>query len=315
MSASKRFILSFIICLIVFSFMGYSAYKYFDGILFEESSVEANQPNNYPDSAEKTDTPVDDGEKGTVSALILGKDLSTNDIDAIIIVKADKKLKKIAVSSIPTESRYAVTGTDHEDNYYSGSMSFKETYKTFGIDYLVNKIYAITNVKADFYAVVNSHAAQTIINELCGSEGVRYTVPEAMKYADPVRGADIDLYEGNQYLNGAKSVQLLRYRDYKSGNGDVKRCTTHVEFLRELLKSKLTVDNTLKTELLDQAKCSKLLSYLITNATAKDVADNLDMVFELGQYEFVSIPFRFSSLIKAEHVSSLHADFDTPFDE
>ena len=311
MSSAKKFVLSFLVCLLVFSILGNVAYKYFDNALFGTGEGEIPSGDDQYTDIPKSDTSVTEtGDKGTVSALILGKDLSTNEIDAIIIVKADKALKKIAVSSIPTESRYAVTGTDSKGNYYSGSMSFKETYNAYGIDYLVKKIYALTDVKADYYAIVNSHAAQTIINELCGN-GIRYTVPEKMEYTDTVRGADIDLYEGDQYLNGTKAVQLLRFRDYKSGNGDVKRCTTQIEFIREIL-GVMNAENPLKAKL-DDAKSTKLLSYLITNATAKDVSENLDMLFNLSEYTFVSVPFRYSALIKAEHVSSLHADFNSPF--
>lgn len=311
MSSAKQFAISFAVCLVLFSVIGYLICGQLEKILFEDDTDTPVIPEKEYGADTEKDT-VTEKETKNLSAIIIGKDLDSNLSDAILVVKADKGAKKLLVSSIPTETRYAITGTDSDGNEYSGSMSFKETYSTLGVDYLVDKIYAITDIKADFYAVVNSHAAQTLINELCGTKGILYTVPEEMKYQDTVRGANIDLYEGSQYLKGEKAVQLMRYKNYKSGNGDVKRCTTQVEFIRELAKV-MTSEHDLRSELLGESKRKKLLSYLVTNMSQEQLYENLDIIFSLSEYEFVSVPFRYSALIKPENVSSIHADFNTPF--
>lgn len=311
MSSAKQFAISFAVCLVLFSVIGYLVCGQLEKVLFEDTPDEIITPEkNYGTDDEKD--PVPQKETKTLSAIIIGKDLETNLSDAILVVKADKGSKKLLVSSIPTDSVYAITGTDSENNEYTASMSFKETYSTMGVDYLVDKIYAITNIKADFYAVVNSHAAQTMITELFGKTGIAYTVSEEMKYEDTVTGANIDLVEGTQYLDGDEVVQLMRYRGYKSGNGDVKRCTTQVEFIRELVKS-LKTDHQLKSELLNESKRKKILSYLVTNMSQEQLYENLDILFSLSEYEFVSVPFRYNAMIKPEHISSIHADFNTPF--
>lgn len=311
MSSAKRFAISFAVCLVLFSVIGYLVSSNLEKALFEDdTTIYTGNEKDYGTDIQKT--PVTEKETKTLSAVIIGKDLDTNLSDAILVVKADKGAKKLLVSSIPTDSRYAITGTDSDGNEYTGSMSFKETYSIMGVDYLVDKIYAITNIKPDFYAVVNSHAAQTLVNELYGNTGVVYTVSEEMKYEDTVRGANIDLPEGTQYLDGEESVQLMRYRSYKSGNGDVKRCSTQVEFIRELIKG-LKPEHDLKSELLNESKRKKLLSYLVTNMSQEQLYDNLDILFSLSEYEFVSVPFRYNPLIKPENISSIHADFNTPF--
>lgn len=311
MSPAKQFILSFLICLAAFSLLGFLVNGYFEDTLFSNSHI-STVPKDYESEKNSDDitTPVPEGKGFT--AVIIGNDLSTEETDAIILLKVDSSEKKFMVCSIPTDSRYVITGSDSDGNNYTGSMSFKDTIKNYGTDYLIKKIYAITDMKADFYASINTAQARRIFNEFCG-EGLRYTVPEAMEYDDIYE--DIDLYEGDQYLNGAKAVQLMRYRSYQSGNGDVKRCTTQVELIRAFVKSALNPQNPLKSKLLDEAARKNLLSGIKTNVTANDILENLDFVFSIGEYEFISVPFRNSTMIKTENVSSIHEDFNKPFEE
>lgn len=312
MSSSKQFILSFFICIAAFSFLGYLVNGYFEKTLFSDNQTGKNPENHYAevDPPDIFSDPVSDGEG--FSALIVGKDLSTDTTDALILVRADRGTEKFMVCSIPPRARYAITGTDSEGNKYTGSMSFGDTVKNYGVPYLIDKIYALTNLDIDYYAIIDTDDARRLFNEFCGSTGLRYTVPEDMEYDDIYE--DIHLTEGDQYLNGAAALQLLRYREYKSGNGDVKRCTTQVEVIRAFAKAALSSENPLKARLLDENVRTKLLSGVETNVTAGDIADNLDLVFSLGDFEFVSIPFRYSAMVSAENVSSIHEDFTRPFE-
>lgn len=313
MSPKKQFILSFFICLVAFSFLGIMVNGYFEDALFHDINIDNNQSKDYDEDSSDDffTTPVTDGKGFT--AMIIGNDISTNETDAIILVKVDFNTEKIMVCSIPTESKYEITGIDSTGNNYSGSMSFKDTIQNYGTDYLINKIYALTDMKIDYYAVINTSDARRIFNEFCGNTGLRYTVPEAMEYDDIYE--DIDLYEGDQYLNGSKAVQLMRYRDYESGNGDVKRCSTQVEVIRAFVKTALNSDNPLKEKLLDETARKNLLSGIKTNVTSSDILENIDFIFSIGKFEFVSVPFRYSALITADNVSSLHEDFNKPFEQ
>lgn len=312
MSASKQFLLSFVICLAVFSLLGY----YINGYFIKLFNDTGNNPSS--DESQYTGTEVS-GDVGSgnlpryVSALVVGKDLTEDVPDSLMIIKADRISKKIMIAAIPADAKYEVTGVTSSGKSLSGSVSFKNTYRDYGIDYLINKLYALTDIKIDYYAVLDTNAAQTIFNLVCGADGLKYVVPEKMVYEDEI--ASINLYEGEQYLNGSKAVQLLRYKTYKTGTSDVKRRATQMDFVEELAKNKLTSDNSYKQTLLNESERKKLLSYVVTNASSDDVYNNLDLLFSLSEYEFISVPFRYNALIKTENVSTLHSDFNLPFKE
>lgn len=311
MSSTKQFFLSFLICLAAFGLLGYLITGLVEERFFAPTVPNAGVQN--PDTADISNPLPEDTDTGVgFTALLIGKDTASNEIDALILLRVEKEQKKVSVCSIPADTRYAVTGTDSSGNSYSGSLTFKDTEKSYGLPYLLKKVYALTDQKVDYYAQISLSAARTLLSELTGSTGLLYTVPETMEYEEE-DGAGIHLKEGSQYLSGAKAVELLRYRTYNSGNGDVKRCTTQVDFLRRLISDTLTPDNPLKEKLLSESERKRLLSYVNTNVTSEDIVKHLDLVFSLHDFEFVSIPFRYSGLVKTENVSALHDTFNDPF--
>lgn len=315
MSSAKQFLISFIICLVVFGTLSYFIAENINKTLFSDepeltdTEKDTNKPSVAPDGTEPSVDPA----KG-FTALIIGKDPTTSDVDALILCRVDKQTKKMSVCSIPTDTRYEISGTDSDGERYDGSLSFKETVKVYNIDFLLKKIYALTDQKIDYYAELSLASARTLIGELAGSSGVLFTVPEQMDY-DEDEGSGIHLREGAQYLSGAKAVELLRYRTYKSGQSDTKRCTVQVDFIRKLVQETLTADNPLYTKLLDEGERKRLLNMVKTNVTGDDILWNLELVFTLKDYEFVSIPFRFGDMIRADHVGTLHDTFNDPFRE
>lgn len=314
MSTIKQFLLSFLICLAAFGTLSYFITVSVNERFFGEGESDdvSSDLSESSENPEQSITPSDT-EKG-FTALIIGKDDATSETDALILCRVDKEQKKLSVCSIPTDTRYEITGVDSDGNRYDGSVSFKETVKTYGTDYLIKKIYALTDQKVDYYVRMSGTAAKTIIGELAGENGILYTVPEKMDY-DEDEGKGIHLNEGAQYLSGSKAVELLRYRTYKSGTDNTKRCTTQVDFLRKLVSSALSSENPLYTKLLSEKERERFLGYVTTNVTSNDIAEHLDLIFELSDYEFVSIPFRSHGVISAENVPTLHDTFNEPFDE
>ena len=313
MSTAKQFLLSFIICLIAFGTLSYGIVGIVNDRFFASEPDVPKQDDMNDDPLPDTDdkeVPTDPAKGFT--ALIIGNDPNTSDIDALILCRVDKQKKTMSVCSIPTDTRYEISGTDSDGEKYDGSLSFKETAKTYNVDYLLKKIYALTDQKVDYYAELNLSSARALIGELAGNTGVLFTVPEQMDY-DEDEGDGIHLREGAQYLTGAKAVDLLRYRTYKSGYSDVKRCTVQVEFIRKLVQETLTIDNPLYKKLLDESERKRLLNMVKSNVTGDDIVWNLDLVFTLKDYEFVSIPFRFGDMIRADHVGTLHDTFNDPF--
>ncbi len=308
MSALKRFLLSFIIFLAIFALLANNITDYFEKILLapDEPDVHTGTvPGPSPDSEQKTQNTETGG--NSFGALVIGKDLATSETDALILVRVNKEKKNIMVCSIPTDTEYEISGHDENGTEYTGSLSFKETIDTYGTDYLIKKITALTGIGIDYHATLGTSEAKTLINTFTGS-GVVYTVPEKMEYDDLIE--DIDLPEGTQYLTGTKAIQFLRYRTYKSGNGDVKRCTNQTNFIKRFVESALSSENPLKASLLNDSTKKKLLSGIKTNVTTEDIARNLDLVFNLSEYDFDSVTFPyFRAMITAENVSSLHQTF------
>lgn len=312
MSPVKQFFLSFLICLIGFGLLSYTITGAVNKHFFTKEEADktvSEQPNDKNDNTSSDKLDDIDG----FTALIIGKDPSSADIDALILCRVDKEQQKLSVCSIPTDTRYAVSGTDKDGNTYSGSLSFRETARLYGTDHLLKKLYALTDQKIDYYAQLNLASARTLLGELGGKTGILYTVPEPMDY-DEDNGDGIHLREGAQYLSGTKAVELLRYRTYQSGTSDIKRCTTQVDFLRKLVQETLSLQNPLYTKLLSEKERERLLGYVSTNVTAEDVVKHLDLVFSLKDYEFISLPFRFGGMISTENVAALHDTFNEPFE-
>ena len=80
--------------------------------------------------------------------------------------------------------------------------------------------------------------------------GVEYYVPVDMDYDDPTQNLHIHLKKGRQVLNGAKAEQFVRFRKPNKWNkeirkyydgSDLKRLEAQQDFLKELMKQKLTL--------------------------------------------------------------------------
>src|SRR5690606_29229750 len=105
----------------------------------------------------------------------------------------------------------------------------------------------LLDINIKYYAFVDTSAFRKII-DLLG--GVDYYVPVDMDYDDPVQGLHIHLKKGQQRLNGEQAEQFVRFRKpnrwtkeirkYYDGS-DLKRNEAQQQFLRELMRQKLTI--------------------------------------------------------------------------
>lgn len=301
MSSGIQFLLSLLLCLAAFSAIAVFAIGYIEDKFFAENNVSVIEHEDYDDqSIEKTETTG-----RTVSALIIGKDISTNEVDALVILKADCDSKKLLVSSIPTETEFVLNSAIAD---YVATMSFKDSVVNNDVEFLVDKVYAITGMDIDYYAMIDTATARRLFNEFCTDGGLQYEVPHSMSYDDIYE--DIDLHEGKQALSGNMAVQLMRYR----GDGDAQRCENQVDVIKAFAGQFLKSENKLKSKFLDPSYCTTLLSGIKkTNITASAIVENADILFDLSGYEFISVPFGGSTVIEAENVSSLRDDYSKPF--
>ncbi len=74
--------------------------------------------------------------------------------------------------------------------------------------------------------------------------GVDIDIKERMKYSDPAGGIYIDLYPGQQTLDGDKAEQFVRYRGY--ADADIGRVKAQQQFVEALIKKALKPATLLK---------------------------------------------------------------------
>ncbi|MBR2742031.1 MAG: LCP family protein [Clostridia bacterium] len=206
----------------------------------------------------------DDAETGEgaerLNFLLIGTDGSNMRTDTILMVSLDFVDKKINLVSIPRDTRVLVNGRYHKINACA---------VIGGDELLINTVRDITGAPIHYYVRVSFTGFRNIIDIL---GGVDYYVPMDMHYSDPYQNLYIDLKEGQQHLDGDKAEQLVRFRRYPEA--DIQRTRVQKDFLKELLKQKLTPENFLRAP----ALYSDIAENVTTNFTVGDLMKHLDII-------------------------------------
>ncbi|MDH6089771.1 LCP family protein [Umezakia ovalisporum] len=134
--------------------------------------------------------------------------------DVMILVKFDPETKKIAMLSIPRDTRTEVIGHGvkklNSANVDGGpALTAKSVSNLLG------------DVPIDRYIRINVLGVGKLIDAL---GGVTVHIPKDLKYRDDSQHLYIDLKAGKQHLNGEQALQLLRFRHDELGDiGRVQR--------------------------------------------------------------------------------------------
>ena len=155
-------------------------------------------------------------DKATV--LIMGVDKREDDVgrsDTLMIATLDPHLNQAALLSIPRDTRVKIRGYGYDKINaafaYGGERLTESTVESFlGVD-------------IDHYVIVNTKSFVKIIDAL---GGIDINVEKRMLYEDPWDddgGLVIDLYPGEQHMDGKTAVTYVRYRDEEGDIGRVKR--------------------------------------------------------------------------------------------
>ena len=147
---------------------------------------------------------------------------SSVNADAIVLLRFDKEHAECVVSSIPTNTEVSKGGM---------GVALGSLYDSGGPEEICNRVFGLTSLKPDYYAVLNLEEYEKVMNNL-GS--VEFEVPFDMNYTDPSQDLRIDLKKGDKNLNSEKSEQLLRF----SGNGETARSDRIADFLSAVLDQK-----------------------------------------------------------------------------
>ncbi len=147
--------------------------------------------------------------------------------DTMLLLRFDPESKKIAVLSIPRDTQvniegHGVTKINAANDHGGPALTAKTASKLLG------------DVGIDRYVRVNVQGVEKLIDAL---GGVEVYVPKDMKYKDDTQHLYIDLKEGQQHLDGNKTLQLLRFRydEY----GDLGRVQRQQMVMRALMEQAL----------------------------------------------------------------------------
>jgi LCP family protein required for cell wall assembly len=147
--------------------------------------------------------------------------------DAMLLIRFDPLTKKVAVLSIPRDSRVDIQGVGKTKinfaNYVGGaSLSAQTVSQVLG------------DIPIDRYVRFNVNGFGKLVDAL---GGVDMYVPKKMKYQDDSQHLYINLNAGQQKLDGNKAVQYMRYRH--DDLGDIGRVQRQQSFFRAFIDQKL----------------------------------------------------------------------------
>lgn len=250
----KKFMLSFLISLLIFSLIFVGV----DKVLFSSESLPIATDVTYTDYEikdeelekleqleEKEEMKLQPKHKDEILILLMGVD--TKDVkeskgtrtDTMMLVKANFKNGEINVLSIPRDTKVLVRGEEDKINH---------AHAYGGADLSIQTVSDFLNLDIDYYVKVDYKAVMGIVDAI---GGVEIDVDREMIYndisADPP--LDINIKKGLQVLDGKNAHDFLRWRknnEQTSGYGDIGRIESQQMFLKELVNQTLKPKNIFK---------------------------------------------------------------------
>lgn len=193
------------------------------GALFASSSLFDEKP-----VSKKTEM-MASGDKTVV--MLMGVDEREGDVgrsDTLMIATLDPKKKKAAILSIPRDTRVKIQG--------HGFDKINAAYAYGGHKLTQSTVENLLGVEMEHYVLINVNAFTKIIDAI---GGVDINVEKRMYYEDPWDdngGLVINLYPGQQHMDGKTAITYVRYRDEE---GDIGRIARQQKFMQAVM-DKLT---------------------------------------------------------------------------
>ena len=163
----------------------------------------------------------------TKEIMVMGVDPRTDDTgrsDTLFLVSLDEEAKRASILSIPRDTR-----VEMEQGAYE---KINHAYAYGGQEYAQQVLERLLGAKIDGYVIVNIRAFEKMIDAV---GGVDIDVEKRMYYEDPWDedgGLVIDLYPGEQHLDGKQAMEYVRFRDEE---GDIGRIARQQKFMKALL--------------------------------------------------------------------------------
>ena len=146
--------------------------------------------------------------------------------DAIILLSFDPQNNKVAVLSIPRDTKVILPG--HKD-----PEKINAAYAYGGHNLTKGTVESFLGVPMDHYVIINIQAFQRIIDAI---GGIDIDVEKRMYYEDPWDddgGLVINLQPGMQHMDGKTAITYVRFRDEE---GDIGRIGRQQKFMKAVME-------------------------------------------------------------------------------
>ena len=153
-----------------------------------------------------------------VTILLMGVDKREDDVgrsDTMMIATIDPHTDKATLLSIPRDTRVKIRGRGYD--------KINAAFAYGGVELAKSTVENFLGINIDHYITVDTRSFVKIIDAI---GGVDIDVEKRMFYEDPWDddgGLVIDLYPGQQHMDGRTAVTYVRYRDSEGDIGRVKR--------------------------------------------------------------------------------------------
>ena len=268
----RNFFITFVLSLIVFGFIAYKmvpdAVKFF---LPDESGSESATSEVSGDTSDVTSIPPTESQpseniKGTTfTTLLLGKDMYGN-IDAAMLLKVNKETKTYLIISIPTDMQLQIDGVNQK---------LKTLLNSRDIAFFSDKIYAITGLRINYYAIFDVNGLIRAVDSL--GTNLSYNIPRDMRYEDPDQGLVIDLKKGTTKLTGEIVSHILRF---VPPSGEQGRLAQQRDIMQSILVQLLTLENISKAP----AMVETIIENAETNFTLQAFNNNTELIFRYSSF-------------------------------
>lgn len=181
--------------------------------------------------------------------------------DSLVLIRADKEREQFTFTVFPTDAYVDMSGK---------YVKLSEVYGRYGLQTLLNKVYAMTGVMIDNYAVISVEQFPALVDAL---GGISFNVPCDMNYVDRAGGIEINLNAGLQRLDGDGVLDVLMFRDYQNGGS---RERTTAELIKKFITTFISITNYNRAP----AVFAELEAMIDTDFTIDEFKKNIDVIFK-----------------------------------
>ena len=193
--------------------------------------------------------------------------------ETMSIVRFDKERGELTYTHIPGSVLVSAKGV---------KTRIGNLISDHGVEFLVDKVHAITGIEIDSYFVFTPQSAAEAFDNV---GDISYTIQSDMKYTDAEKGIDIYIKAGSQKLNGEKTVGMLRFDGY--GNIGIKRGSTVCGYIKRFV-NKLSGDFTYE-ELRGIIDLLLSREYVVSNFTFEDSEESIRLLSMSDGLEVVEL--------------------------